>query len=279
MSKATRIKTPILIILLAVFLFSAAMTVRQQLQYRQIDADSLEAARIAGLNRQEAAPRRSAAPRPSEAPRPSAAASASEQPEPLPEEAAELLSIDLEALRDINEDVVGWITIPGTELSYPLVQGADNQYYLSHSWKREASSGGAVFLEVTSSRDLSDFHTIVYAHQMRNDSMFGSLKYYNSLDYLREHPSIYLAAGGAIYRYDIFSAQKAGIKSMVYRLDLEEKHLENEFFQWCLDNSVIDTGLNPSAGDQVLTLSTCVGNDRANRWVVSAVLRNVWEAA
>ena len=62
----------------------------------------------------------------------------------------------------MNPDVAGWIEIPGTELSYPLLQGEDNQYYLTHTWNREPNSGGSVFLECTSRRDLSGFHTIAY---------------------------------------------------------------------------------------------------------------------
>lgn len=256
--------------LLAVFLLSAGMMVRQQLLYQKLSDEQAEAEQVAGLTQGAA---------PSLAPSSAPPAAAPEGPEPLPEEAAPLTSVDLEALRAVNGDVAGWIAIPGTELSYPLVQGPDNRYYLSHNWKRETSSAGAVFLESTNSRDMGDFHTIAYAHQMRNDSMFGSLKYYESLDYLRQHPSVYVAAGGGIYRYDIFSAQKAGVKSILYRLDLEESHMEEEFLQWCVENSVIDTGVVPEAGERILTLSTCVGSDRAHRWVVSAVLRGVWAAA
>lgn len=99
----------------------------------------------------------------------------------IPEATAALMDIDLEALRSVNEDVVGWIEIPGTELSSPLMQGTDNQYYLSHNWKGEKSGGGSVFLESVNSQDLTDFHTIAYAHRMRNDTMFGTLKYYKTM--------------------------------------------------------------------------------------------------
>lgn len=258
-----------LAVLLAVFLVSAGMMVRQQLQYQDIAADSSEAARIAGLDRQETRPWQSVSPS-------EPGKSEASQQELLPEEAAPLASIDLEALRAVNEDVVGWIVIPGTELSYPLVQGENNQYYLSHNWKRMPSVGGAVFLEATNDREMSGFHAIIYAHEMRNDSMFGVLKYYRDLDFWREHSSIYLAIGNNICCYDIFSAQKVGIKEIIYRLDLEESHLEEEFLQYCIDNSVIDTGVVPKAGGQILTLSTCAGADRVNRWVVHAVLQTVW---
>lgn len=207
-----------------------------------------------------------------ERPTPSSAPESESEPEPLPEEVLALAGVDLEALRAVNEDVAGWIEIPGTEVSYPLLQGTNNQYYLSHNWKKEPSAGGAVYLEVSSAGDLTDFHTIVYAHRMNNDSMFGPLRHYNDLNFWREHPCIYIVTEAGVYRYDIFAAQEASVKGLVYRLDLETSHLEEDFLQFCVENSAIDTGITPQANDRILTLSTCTNRDRAKRWVVHGVL-------
>ncbi len=272
MGKGKKGRMLLALLLVIVFLVSAVMAVRQEMQYRQIAEDRAEAAEIAGLAKQtprpsgppSAEPGRTEAPGPPE-PQPEP------QPEPLPEEAAALVEIDLEALRAVNEDVAGWLAIPGTEVSYPLVQGTDNRYYLSRNWKKERSDGGAVFLESTNSSDLGDFHTIVYAHRMRDDSMFGALRSYKDADFWREHPSVYVVLDDGIHRYDIFSAREAGVKGIVYRLDIEESHLEEELVNDCLENSAIDTGLIPEAGERILTLSTCTGHGHAARWVVHAV--------
>ena len=258
-------RTGIILVVLLVFAASVGMTIRQRTQYRQIAEDRAEAARIANLPEPDAQAPGDAA---SAQPAPSPAAMA----EPQAGEAAAIAGIDLDALRAVNEDITGWIVIPGTELSYPLVQGTDNQYYLSHNWKREASSGGSVFLESTNSRDLTGFHTIIYAHRMRNDTMFGTLKYYADLDYWQEHPSVYVVLDSSIFRYDIFSAQEAGVKGIVYRLDIEENQLKEEFLQYCTENSAIDTGLAPGPDDRILTLSTCTSSGHATRWVVHGVL-------
>ena len=234
-------------------------------------ADRAEAARIAGL-----AGAGLAEPGPSGAVQ-SAPPEAVPTGEPLPEEAARLAGLDLAALQAVNEDIVGWLEIPGTELSYPLVQGQDNRFYLSHNWKKEASSAGSVFLEQTNSRDLSGFHLIAYAHRMRSDAMFGTLKYYADPDFCRQHPSIYLVDRSAVRRYDIFAVHKAGVKGLVYRLDLEESGLEEEFIRDCLEASVIDTGVIPEAGAQVLTLSTCTERGYSSRWVVQGVLAAQYE--
>ncbi len=261
----------IALLLGAVLLFSLVMVVRQELRYRQIEADIAEAQRLAGLAgdaERAGAPSGSYGTEGADLTRPDGTLPL----EALPPEAAALTGIDLEALRAVNGDVVGWIAIPGTELSYPLLQTSDNQYYLNHNWKREPSSGGAVYLEATSDAGLGAFHTLAYGHRMRNGTMFASLKYYNRTDYLEAHPSVYIVLDNGVYRYDIFSAREADVKGIVYRLDLEKSGLEGEFLDDCLENSVIDAGFIPMKENRFLTLSTCTGIGHATRWVAHGVL-------
>ena len=274
----------LMFLLAAVFVVSVCMMIFHQIEYQKTLADTDEAARIAGLHK-ETASRRPETASPTENPPEETGPSAEEPPaepteEPLPEEALELAGLDLEALRAINKDVVGWISIPGTIVSYPLIQGKDNQYYLRRNWKKQSISSGSIFLEAEVSRDLTDFHTIVYGHRMRNETMFGTIKYYSKADYWREHPSIYIVLDDTIYRYDIFAAYEAAVDGIVYRLDIEEKHLEEEFIQYCKDHSVLDTGLAPAAGDRILTLSTCTSNlSETYRWVVHGVLAQEYSRA
>ena len=68
--------------------------------------------------------------------------------------------MDLPALQQVNSDVIGWIAIPGTEISYPLVQGTDNDYYLTHTWNQNSSAVGAIFMDCRCSADFSGFNTI-----------------------------------------------------------------------------------------------------------------------
>lgn len=188
--------------------------------------------------------------------------------------AAALADIDLAALQAINEDVLGWISIPNTELSYPILQATDNQYYLNHTWKKERNPGGSIFMESTNSPDFAQFNTILYGHRMNNDSMFGTLKYYNELDFWRDHPSVYIVNSTGVHRYDIFAAHEVGVRDIVYRLDLEESNLQEDFIAFCLEHSVLDTEIVPQAEDHVLMLSTCVDSSShsSTRWVVLAVL-------
>ena len=96
-----------------------------------------------------------------------------------------LAELDLAALQGVNPDVKGWIVIPDTPLSYPLLQGGNNQYYLNHTWQGNRNPMGAIFLD--SNAGPGDFSTLIYGHRMHNETMFGSLAEYRDLEYWRAH--------------------------------------------------------------------------------------------
>lgn len=200
---------------------------------------------------------------------------AGEAPEKVPvwqdPYAQALKDMDFSALRQQNPDVLGWILIPGTRVSYPVVQGTDNSYYLDHTWRGGKNSVGAIFMECRNSSDLSDFNTIIYGHRMNNRSMFGTLSQYKSRSYWQAHPYVYLTDDSGTHRYEIFAAGEVSVDSDVYRLGLRSDSSRQSFLDSCLALSALNTGVTPHTYDKVLTLSTCTGNGHATRWVVQAV--------
>lgn len=189
-----------------------------------------------------------------------------------------LAEVDLDSLREVNKDVLGWIVIPDTVLSYPLVQYEDNQYYLNHTWQDKRSSVGAIFMECKCAPDFSDFNTIIYGHRMNNESMFGVLHNYKEEDFWRDHPTVYVVTDGGVQVYDIYAALEVGIREIIYHLDVKERDQKQEFIDFGLEHSVISTGIVPAAEGQMLTLSTCTDQGHATRWVVQAVLREAKES-
>lgn len=194
----------------------------------------------------------------------------SEPPTSIEEDefALSLAKVNLDVLREVNPEVIGWVCIPDTDVSYPLMQTSDNQHYLNNTWKNERSSVGSIFLESTNSPDLSAFNSIIYGHQMNDGSMFGRLERFSNQEYWEEHPNIYIATDDGVFRYDIFSAFRVGIREIVYRLDIEKEKTQQEFIDFCLSRSSINTGIKPDPKDNVVTLSTCTGWGYSQRWVV-----------
>ena len=182
----------------------------------------------------------------------------------------ELRDMDIEALKKINSEVMGWIRIPDTEIDYPLLRGEDNKHYLKHNWKNKPNSAGAIFMEHANAKDLSDFNTIIYGHNMRSGSMFGSLKEYADQAYWEAHPHIYIINDNGVFRYDIFAAHRVRPGTITYGMQIPPQ-LQAEFICCALENSKIQTNIRPAVGDRILTLSTCTG-DSAYRWVVQGVL-------
>lgn len=100
--------------------------------------------------------------------------------------------IDFDALKKINPDVVSWITIPGTNIDYPLLQGKDNNQYLHKDMEGRDSAAGAIFLDHGDKADLSSRHNIIYGHHMKNGTMFKDIVKYKDQQYFDEHQDIIL---------------------------------------------------------------------------------------
>ena len=249
---------------------SVGMLIRQNIQYREgeeayAEAEALvELPDLSQLSRPE--------PVPEEAPSEEEIAP-EEQPVYVDPYADALRNMDFSALREVNSDVLGWILIPGTAVSYPVVQGTDNDYYLNHTWKKWTSVVGSIFLECHNSRDLSDFNTISYGHRMNNGSMFASLKNYKKQSWWSDYPCVYITDDSGSHKYEIFAAYEVSTEGETYRLGFGSDREKQAFIDYCLAQSVIDTGVVPRTYDRILTLSTCTGQGHATRWVVQAVLR------
>ena len=123
-----KLRTIVKVLQALVLVVGLVGVIRQQLDYQKGQMDYSEAERLAGLPQQEDAPQ-----------------PAGEQQTYKDPYAAALAETDLAALREVNVDVIGWICIPNIELSYPLLQGDDNDYYWNHTWKKEQNSVGSIF--------------------------------------------------------------------------------------------------------------------------------------
>ena len=189
----------------------------------------------------------------------------------------ELAAINLEALRQVNPQVVGWIRIPGTVIDFPVVQGTDNEFYLDHSWDKNPNQYGSIFLECMNDPKMEEFHTIIYGHRMNDGSMFAPLLDYAREDFLREHPYIYLVTDAAVLRYQVFSTYTTDVDSDAYGLGMRQEHTKRDYIADAIENSDVETGILPAFTDRILTLSTCTRGDYESRRVVHAYLPMVFE--
>ena len=258
-----KLRRILILVLALVFVTSLTMLLRLRAEYSAGEEIYAEAIQIAIPEPPAAEPEQ---PQEGEAPRPPVEAPA----EPPVEEEVRPEDMDLAALRAVSGDVIGWIWIPGTKLSYPLVQGEDNDYYLNHAWNGRKVSAGSIFIDFSCAADFSGYNTIIYGHRMKNESMFAFLKYYKKLDYRNAHPYVCIKTDAGVRTYEVFAAYEAPVGSLTYALNVAGDADKQAVIDFALSQSVIDTGVIPTTQRDIITLSTCTGNGYETRWVVQA---------
>lgn len=211
---------------------------------------------------------------------PSAEPSVSEEPTPevvLPEGDMGRI-IDFQALHDgTNEDIYSWIYIPGTNVDYPVLQHPDdNAYYLNYNIDGTKGYPGCIYTEIENAKDYSDFNTIIYGHNMKNGTMFHDLHNYSDASYMEEHPYVYIYMEDRTLKYQVFAAYKYDDRHLLYAFDYaseygREKYVEEALGQRSM-SAVYDEDVEVTSESNIITMSTCIGGQASNRFLVQAVL-------
>ena len=200
-----------------------------------------------------------------------------EQPETIPAETLEAQEpeyqppeVDFEALTSMNPDVIGWIDVEALDISYPIVQGEDNDYYLHRTFKGQENFAGSIFVDYTNASDFSDPNTIIYGHNMKNGSMFGTLKQLYEGEKYKDSRYLWICTPEGKFRYEIFSLQYADVNSDTYTLFPEHGEAFGQYLENMKSRSEVDLGTEGlSPEDYIVTLSTCTSDDQI-RFVVQA---------
>lgn len=186
----------------------------------------------------------------------------------------ELCTVDFSQLQATNKEAIAWLYVENNEtISYPIMYSGDNDKYLRTALDGSSAIAGSIFLEGDNTADFTDLHTLIYGHNMRNRSMFGSLREYkNDPDYYKDHQYFQVITPTKAYRYQIFAYSVVDPNADVYTVykgDLgDEKY--GTFLESLKKGSLRDTGVDVTANDRVVTLSTCTGQD--DRFVVHGKL-------
>ena len=186
--------------------------------------------------------------------------------------------LQLEELKKQNNDIVAWLEIPNTEINYPVLQTTDNEYYMTHTYKKEYSSDGSIFLDKDYDWDLPSSNLLIYGHNNRNGNMFEDLLKYEDESYYKEHPTIEFTTLDEDCEYEIISVFKSRIyyksEQNVFRyyffINAENEEEYNYYVEESKKASLYDTGKTAEYGEQLLTLSTCEYSQEDGRFVIVA---------
>jgi len=183
-----------------------------------------------------------------------------------------LKQYDHGGLSNINEDYRCWLDIPGTKISYPVVQSRDNQEYLTTTFEKESRSSGAIFIDGNID-DISEVDNIVlHGHNMKDGSMFGSLPSYKDVSYYNAHPLIYIYSEKETRVYQVISVYSMVANTEVlalYQNTFSDEEEKAAFYEEILSSSFYQTREEIAYDKQLLTLSTCT-NQNKYRFIVHA---------
>lgn len=157
------------------------------------------------------------------------------------------------------------------EIDYPVLYSGDNTEYLRHDLYGREHTAGSIFLEGLNQPDFSDHYIIIYGHNMRDGSMFGSLDKYKEQTFWEKNPYFTLYTETMAYRYQIFACQNAANGGSVYKIGYEPGMEYQNLINSMVENSLIETGIHPDSSQKIMTLSTCTGSGYSTRFAVHAV--------
>lgn len=177
-------------------------------------------------------------------------------------------SIDFDMLLGVNKDVVGWIYSEGTVINYPIVKSRDNNEYLYKLITGKRNSNGTIFVDYRCDEPFIGFNTVIHGHHMNDGSMFCSLEDYSDINYYKEHKTIEIITPDNWYEMVVFASfiPKAG--SEVYTMNIETKESKEMLLDYIKTNNEIETGIEVTAEDRIVTLSTCAYKFENARTVV-----------
>ena len=171
-----------------------------------------------------------------------------------------------------NEDFSGWIKVPNTAIDYPVMQAEDNEFYLHSDFYKEYRYSGIPFADYQCDLYTPSTNIIIYAHNMKDGSMFASLSKYKDEEFYKQNKIISFNTLYDTGEYEVIGAFRTTPKQFNYHefIDAKTRADFDTFISGVKRLSLYETDVNAEYGDRLLTLSTCSHNSDGERFVVVA---------
>lgn len=190
------------------------------------------------------------------------------------------INVDFAALKEVNPDFLGWIYFPLLDISYPVVYGDEEMTYLHVAMDGTPSNSGCIYIDYESNPNLEDKTTLIFGHNMRNGSMFGSLKRIRQEEGLiDEEPYFYYYTEENAYKCRIFSYYLDQEGSITYMLGEKNNKGYDEYLDYVLSKNEYANGadgIDFSHRPKLIGLSTCSGHNTGKRTVLQAIVEDTY---
>ena len=180
------------------------------------------------------------------------------------EENGDEYTVDFNKLKEQNNETIAWLKVNNTNVEYPVVKGTNNSFYLNHSFDKSNNSAGWIFADYRNKFDNTDKNIVIYGHNMRDGSMFGSMlnilnaKWYEN----EENTNITLYTENEKCMYKVFSVYKIENEDYYIKTEFKNDNEFEDFIKTLKKRSIKDFNVDVSKDDNILTLSTCANNNK-----------------
>lgn len=178
---------------------------------------------------------------------------------------------EFDHLQQINQDYLGWIKVEGTNINYPVVQGVDNDFYLTHNFHKEPDKVGSIYMDYRNSNKELDKNVIIYGHNMKDQSMFATLRHFLDEEFFNENKTITLEFSDNEYEWEVFSAYVTRETDWM-EVDFNEPSNFLDFAGNMSNKSYNSSSSDINENDQIITLATCTSHVDDERVVVHGKL-------
>ena len=180
------------------------------------------------------------------------------------------IKVDFSILKQENQDIVAWIYCENTPINYPVLQSNDNEYYLRRLINGEYNTAGSIFMDYRNHSNMNDDNTIIYGHNMKNDTMFGTLTKYKEQEYYENNRIMYLFTPEKNYMIELFAGCTISVDSDVYNLSqINKDEIINE--------SDFKSDIIVEDEDKTITLSTCSYDYDGARYIIMGKIQEIVE--
>ena len=180
------------------------------------------------------------------------------------------ICIDFDALKQENNDIIGWIYCPDTPINYPVVKGKDNNQYLRADLKGKYLVSGTIFADYRNNEVGEDKNYIVYGHNMKNSTMFGTLVKYKDQTYYDSHPILYFLTPERNYIIELIAGAVVKRDSDIYQTAPTDNTIAD-----IMAKSTFNSAVEIGNGENIITLSTCSYEFNNARYVVVGKLKKI----
>lgn len=173
-------------------------------------------------------------------------------------------NIDFATLKIKNSDTIGYLKVNGTDIENVVVKGNDNSYYLKHNFNKEYNTAGWIFADYHNKLDGTDRNIIIYGHNMRNNTMFGTLKNVLNEDWkeVEENRFITFITEKESYIYEVFSVYQIEAEDYYMKAEFKNNQEFLKFANTLKGRSKYNFDVDIKEDDSILTLSTCANNNK-----------------